>query len=69
MNEVQKPSMIYEDNQSVIFLAKNRQVGICTKHIDIRHHFLRDMVEENGIGIHYMLSEYNPGYIMIKNTP
>ena len=45
INEVKKPSVIYEDNQGAIFLAKNRQVGICTKHIDIRHNFLRDMVE------------------------
>ena len=43
MTEVKKPSVIYEDNQGAIFLAKNRQVGIRTKHIDIRHHFLWDM--------------------------
>ena len=41
----EKPSVIYEDNQGETFLAKNRQVGIRTKHIDICHHFLRDMVE------------------------
>ena len=31
ITEVQKPSVIYEDNQGAIFIAKNRQVGICTK--------------------------------------
>ena len=35
MIEVKKPYVIYEDNQGTIFLAKNRQVGNCTKHIDI----------------------------------
>ena len=34
MTEVKKPSVIYEDNQGDIFLENNRQVGICTKHID-----------------------------------
>ena len=65
---MKKPSVIYEDNQGAIFLAKNRQVGICTKHIDIRHHFLRDMVEEKDIDVQYILSEDNPAYIMTKNT-
>ena len=45
MTKVEKPSVIYEDNQGGTFLAKNRQVGIRTKRIDICHHFLRDMVE------------------------
>ena len=41
MNEVQKPSFIYENYQRDIFLAKNRQFGMRTKHIDIHHHFLK----------------------------
>ena len=45
MSEVQKPEFVNKDNQGAIFLAKNRQVGMCTKHIDICHHFLRYMVE------------------------
>ena len=68
MNGVEKPSVIYEDNQGAIFLAKNRQVGICTKHINICHHFLQDMVEEKDIDIHYTRSEENPADIMSKNT-
>ena len=54
MTKVEKPSVIYEDNRGTIFLAKNRQVGIRTKHIDIRHHFLRDIVGEKDIDIHYI---------------
>ena len=44
--EVEYPSDIYEDNQGAMFQAKNRQVGIRTKHIDICHQFLQDMVED-----------------------
>ena len=68
MTEVQKPSVINEDNQSVIVLSKNRQVGILTKHIDIHHHFLRDMVEDKDIDIQYIWSEDNPADIMAKKT-
>ena len=44
ITEVQKPSVLCEDNQGAIFLAKNSQVGMRTKHIYICHHFLRDVV-------------------------
>ena len=40
MTKVENPSAIYEDNQGAIFLAKNRQVGICTNNIAIINHFL-----------------------------
>ena len=60
------PSIIYEDNQGAIFLAKNRQVGICTKRIDICHRFLQDMVEEKDIDIQYIQSEDNPVAIMTE---
>ena len=41
MTKVENTSVIYEDNQGTIFLAKNRQVGIHTKHINIRHHSMQ----------------------------
>ena len=68
MTKVYKPSVIYEVNQGIIFLVKNRQVGIHTKHIDIRNHFLRDIVEDKYIGIQYIWSEDNPVDIMTNNT-
>ena len=68
MTEVKKPFVIYEDNQGAIFLAKNRQVSIRTKHIHIRCHFLRDMAEEKYIDIQYIHSEDNPAGIMNKKN-
>ena len=65
---VQNTFLIYEDNQGAIFLANNRQVGIRKKHIDILYHYMRDMVEDNDVGIHYICSEDNPADIMTKNT-
>ena len=59
--------VIYEDNQGAIFLAKNRQVGLRKKHINICHIFLRYMVEYRDINIHYIRNEDNPDYIINKN--
>ena len=39
MTELQKPVVVCTDNQGALFLSKNRQVGICTKHKDIHQHF------------------------------
>ena len=44
--EVQKPENFYKDNQGTIFLENNRQVGMRIKHINIPHHYMRDMVEK-----------------------
>ena len=67
MTKVQKPSVVYEDNQGEIFLAKNGQVDMHTKKIDICHHFLRNMVEDKNMDIKYISSKENPAGIMTRN--
>ena len=57
MSEVQKPEFVYKYNQGDIFLAENRHVNMCTKNIDICHHFVRDMVEEKDMVIYYIRSK------------
>ena len=48
---------ILEDNQSTICLAKNHQVHGRTKHIDIKYHFIRDLVDAGRIKLTYCTSE------------
>ena len=67
MNEIHNPLVLHEDNQGAIFPAKNRQVDMRTKHIDICHHFLRYIVEDKYIDIKYISSEEKPVLIMKKN--
>ena len=64
---MQKPSVVYEDNQGAIFVANNRQVGMRTKNIDIRHHFLRDVLEDKDMDINYISSEEKPADSMTNN--
>ena len=55
---------------SLITLSVNSQIKtivIHTKHIDICHHLLRDMVEDKDTNIKYIRSEENPAYTMKKN--
>ena len=40
------------DNTSAIMISKNPVLHSRTKHIEIRHHFIRDNVEKGDIGTH-----------------
>lgn len=44
---------IYEDNQSAICISKNPQFHGRTKHVDIKFHFVRDLVESKVIEVTY----------------
>lgn len=45
LNITVKPVVIHEDNRGCIGMAKNRETKR-SKHIDVKHHFIRDHVEE-----------------------
>jgi hypothetical protein len=45
------------DNESAVKLANNLVQHSCTKHIDIRHHFLRDHVAKNDISLEGVRTE------------
>jgi hypothetical protein len=64
----QPPAIIYEDNLGAIFLSKNSQVSARTKHIDVRHHFIRDLIKENKLNIKFIKTENNTADIMTKNV-
>ena len=47
------PTVIFEDNQSTIAMAKNPQFHGRAKHIDIRHHFVREQLAHGTIQLEY----------------
>ncbi|GKB42659.1 hypothetical protein Tco_0887601 [Tanacetum coccineum] len=54
------------DNKSAIDLSKNPVLHSRTKHIEIRHHFLRDNVQKGNISIEKVSSEDNIADILTK---
>ena len=54
------------DNKGAIDLSKNRILHSRTKHIEIRHHFLRDNVQKGNITIEKVASEDNIADILTK---
>lgn len=58
----------FEDNQSAIRLAYNME-NKKVKHIDVKHHFIRQMVEENIVDIHHVSSNEQEAEILTKPLP
>ena len=54
------------DNQGAIALAKDNKFHARTKHIDLRHHFIREAVEEDKITMTYILTGENVVDIFTK---
>ena len=57
---------IYCDNSSAIKLSKNPILHGRCKHIDVRYHFLRDLVEDGAIDFVYCKSEDQVADILTK---
>ena len=62
----QKHIMVHCDSQSAICLAKNQVFHARTKHIDVRYHFVREILEEGEILLQKIRTEENPADMMTK---
>ena len=64
----ERKAIIFEDNVGAIFLVKNKQVGVRTKHIDIRMHWIRTLCEKL-LDVRFVKSEDNIADLCTKNLP
>lgn len=53
-------SIIREDNQGCIALASNPKFHERSKHIDVRHHFIRENIANATVKLQYLESEKMP---------
>jgi hypothetical protein len=60
------PTPIHCDNHSTIILAKDPTFHARSKHIDIRHHFIRDHVENEDLITPYVATDDNVADILTK---
>lgn len=59
------PINVFEDNQSCIKMASTMETKR-TKHIDVRHHFLRECVEQEKIMLNYIPTENQQADVLTK---
>ena len=65
--EVETPMMIWEDNQVTINLVTDTSAVKLTKHIDVRHHFIREFYDEGLIDIKHIPTRSQTADILTKS--
>nr|GFC46088.1 retrovirus-related Pol polyprotein from transposon TNT 1-94 [Tanacetum cinerariifolium] len=60
---------MYCDNQSAIALCCNSVQHSRSKHIDIRHHFIKEQVERRVVALYFVETEYQLAAIFTKALP
>lgn len=64
--EVELPIIIYEDNQSAMAMSENDVEHDRSKHIDIKHHFVRDEIKHNNIKLKWVSTQQQLADILTK---
>ena len=54
------------DNKYAIDISKNPVQNSRTKHIDIRHHFIRELVDEQQVVTEHVVTELQSAYLFTK---
>lgn len=57
LNDIERAQLnsttIYEDNQSCMKMTENEKVSNRSKHIDVKYHFIKDIIKHNKINLQY----------------
>ena len=69
LNEDLQISTVFCDSQSAIFLTKDQMFHERTKHIDVRYHFVRDIIALGDIVVSKISTHENPADMMTKSLP
>ncbi|EIW72356.1 hypothetical protein TREMEDRAFT_26101, partial [Tremella mesenterica DSM 1558] len=65
----EEPLKLLNDNAETIALAKNPVHHNKTKHIDLRHHYIREKVEDNTVSLGHVPSAENIADLLTKALP
>ncbi|MCO5552235.1 hypothetical protein L7F22_005747 [Adiantum nelumboides] len=61
--------MLHCDSQSAIQLARNPVYHSKTKHVDVKYHFIREMVEDKQVQLVKIHTTDNPADLLTKGLP
>lgn len=69
LGQNQESYVLYCDSQSAIHLSKNSTYHSRSKHIDVRYHWIRDMLENKLLRIEKIHTNDNGADMMTKALP
>ena len=58
--------MFFCDNKNAIFLAKNQTYHYQTKHIDVKYHYVREIIEDGDVLLKKIDTKDNPSDMLTK---
>nr|CAD1837441.1 unnamed protein product [Ananas comosus var. bracteatus] len=61
------PTIVYSDSQSAIHLSKDQMFHERTKHIDVKFHFVRDVIGKRTVTVKKIGTEDNPADMLTKS--
>ena len=67
--EVTKPVILYCDNTSAINISKNLVMHAKSKHITIKYHYVRELVEDKRVNMEYIHTKEQIADIFTKPLP
>ena len=67
--EIKEPVVMFCDNTSAINISKNPVMHSKTKHIAIKYHFVRELVQDKEIRLEYVHSKEQIADIFTKKLP
>ena len=68
-NALHQPVLINQDNMGTIELAKHEKISARSKHIDIRHHYIRSQLKAKHIALKHCPTDIMLAYMLKKALP
>ena len=68
LGKKQENSRLYSDSQSAIHLAKNSVFHSRTKHIELKYHFIRSVLDEELLKLEKIHTSQNPADMLTKGV-
>ena len=69
MQEISEPMVLYYDNTSAINISKNPVMHTKTKHIAIKYHYVRELVQDKEVKMEYVHTKEQIADIFTKALP
>ena len=61
-----RTSTVFSDNNAAMFLTRNHQVSQRMEHIDVRHHWIRELQESSVLTVKFVGTDYNTADLFTK---
>ena len=68
LGKINENSTLYSDSQSAIFIANNPAFHFKTKHIQIKYHFIRQLLDDEQLMLEKVCGSKNPANMLTKRV-